>query len=255
MFETATLSYGPPTKRVWATALGFTGQAMLIGGALLAPMVFPQTLGKAFLVTSLISPGPPPPPPAPPGARVVPRGARPVIPQITKDGFFAPVNVPEKAAIIIDEPPVATGGGVGVPGGVPGGDPNGIAGGVLNTVAADAPRPTVVERAPEPKATPVAATTVVKPPRITQLQMATPIRRVDPVYPPIAIAAHVSGTVELLGVLGADGRIHELKVLRGHPLLIKAAMDAVLQWVYAPTILNGQAVEVSAPISVNFILR
>jgi hypothetical protein len=61
MFETATLSYGPPTKRVWATALGFTGQAMLIGGSLLAPMVFPQTLGKAFLVTSLTAPGPPPP--------------------------------------------------------------------------------------------------------------------------------------------------------------------------------------------------
>jgi len=80
MFETAILSYGPPTKRVWSTALGFTGQAMLIGGALLAPMVFPQTLGKAFLVTSLTAPGPPPPPPAPPGPRVVPRGARPLIP-------------------------------------------------------------------------------------------------------------------------------------------------------------------------------
>ena len=255
MFETAILSYGPPTKRVWSTALGFTGQAMLIGGALLAPMVFPQTLGKAFLVTSLTAPGPPPPPPAPPGPRVVPRGARPLIPQITRDGFFAPVSTPDRAEIIIDEPPVVAGGGTGVAGGMIGGDPNGIAGGVLNTVVADAPRPTVVARAPELKAPPVTAAPVVKAPRITQLQMATPIRRVDPIYPKFAIAAHVSGTVELLGVLGADGRIHELKVLRGHPLLIKAAMDAVLQWVYEPTILNGQAVEVSAPISVNFILR
>lgn len=254
MFETATLSYGPPTKRVWATALGFTGQAMLLGGALLAPMVFPQTLGKAFLVTSIVSPGPPPPPPAPPGTRVVPRGARAIIPQITRSGLFAPVSIPEKAAIIVDAPPVE-GSGSGVPGGVPGGDPNGIVSGILKTVPADVPRPAVVERVAEPKAAPIAAAAVVKPPRITQLQMATPIRRVDPVYPKIAIAAHVSGTVELLGVLGADGRIRELKVLRGHPLLIKAAMDAVLQWVYAPTILNGQAVEVSAPITVNFILR
>ena len=74
MFETATLSYGPPTKRVWATAMGFTGQALLIGGALLGPLIWPQALGRAYLVASLVSPGPPPPPPAPPGPRVVPRG-------------------------------------------------------------------------------------------------------------------------------------------------------------------------------------
>jgi protein TonB len=61
--------------------------------------------------------------------------------------------------------------------------------------------------------------------------------------------------VELLGVLGVDGRIHELKVVRGHPLLVKAAIEAVRQWVYEPTLLNGQAVEVSAPILVNFILN
>ncbi|MEO8372120.1 MAG: energy transducer TonB [Candidatus Solibacter sp.] len=254
MFETATLSYGSPAKRVWATALGFTGQAMLIGGALLAPMVFPQTLGKAFLITSLTAPGPPPPPPAPPGPRVVPKGARPVITQFNEHVLTSPVSIPARAEILIDEPPVLAGSGTGIVGGSTGGDPNGIAGGVLDTVRADAPRPTLVARIPEPKAPPAVAP-VVKAPRITQLQMATPIRRVDPIYPKIAIAAHVSGTVELLGVLGADGRIHELKVLRGHPLLIKAAMDAVLQWVYEPTILNGQAVEVSAPISVNFILR
>ena len=254
MFETATLSYGPPTKRVWATALGFTGQAMLIGGSLLAPMVFPQTLGKAFLVTSLTAPGPPPPPPAPPGPRVVPRGARAVITQFTDHGLRAPVSIPEKAAILIDEPPVVAGSGTGVAGGMMGGEEVGIVGGITRAVPAEA-RPPVIDRAPEPKAAPPPAAAVARAPRITQLQMATPIRRVDPVYPKLAIAAHVSGTVELLGVLGADGRIHELKVLRGHPLLIKAAMDAVLQWVYEPTILNGQAVEVSAPISVNFILR
>jgi len=178
-----------------------------------------------------------------------------VITQFTDHGLSAPVRIPDKPAILVDAPLVAEGGGAGVPGGVPGGDPNGIVGGILNTVPTEAPRPTMVELAPEPKAPPVAAATVAKPPRITQLQMATPIRRVDPVYPAMARNAHIQGTVELLGVLGADGRIHELKVLRGHPFLIKAAMDAVLQWVYEPTMLNGQAVEVSAPITVNFILR
>jgi protein TonB len=58
-----------------------------------------------------------------------------------------------------------------------------------------------------------------------------------------------------MGVLGVDGRIHELRVVSGHALLIKAAMDAVRQWVFAPTLLNGEPVEVQAPIQVNFILR
>jgi protein TonB len=85
--------------------------------------------------------------------------------------------------------------------------------------------------------------------------MATPIHKVEPVYPVLARQARVSGTVELLGVLGTDGRIHELKVLRGHPLLINAALEAVRQWIFEPTLLNGQAVEVAAPITVNFILH
>jgi protein TonB len=58
-----------------------------------------------------------------------------------------------------------------------------------------------------------------------------------------------------MGVLGTDGRIHEVKVLSGHPFLVKAAVDAVMQWVYRPTILNGTPVEVQAPITVNFILN
>jgi protein TonB len=90
---------------------------------------------------------------------------------------------------------------------------------------------------------------------VTALKMATPIHRVDPVYPALAKQARVSGVVELIGVLGVDGRLHEVRVLRGHPLLVKAAVDAVMQWIYEPTMLNGQAVEVSAPITVNFILN
>jgi len=66
--------------------------------------------------------------------------------------------------------------------------------------------------------------------------------------PPLARQMHI-------GVLGTDGRIHELKVLRRHPMLVKAALDAVRQWTYAPTILNGQAVEVVAPIVVTFKLN
>ena len=254
MFETATFSYGPPTKRVWTTAMGFTGQAMLIGCALLAPMISPQTLGRALLVTTLVTPGAPPPPP-PPGPRVVPRSSRAVATQISNHTITLPVNVPAIAAIIVDDPPETAGGGPGVPGST-GGVTDGVRGAVpsiIDSVVSMVP----VFRPPEAvnRATVAATPVPVKPPRITQLRMATPIHKVDPIYPQIAKQARVSGTVELLGVLGTDGRIHELRVLRGHPLLVGAALDAVRQWIFEPTLLNGQAVEVAAPITVNFILN
>jgi protein TonB len=256
MFETATLSYGPPSKRVWATAMGFTGQAVLIGCAVLAPLISPQTLGRAFLVTTLVTPGAPPPPP-PPSPRIVPRSPHAAATQIFRNLLTEPVNVPRIAAILVDDPPEASDGGPGVQGGVQGGVRDGVQNGLVSSILIEGARtapvmhlPEVVDREPA-KAPPVP----VKPPRITQLRMATPIRKVEPVYPPLARQARVSGVVELLGVLGTDGRIHELKVLRGHPLLINAALEAVRQWIFEPTLLNGQAVEVAAPITVNFILN
>lgn len=256
MFETATLSYGTSTKRVWATAMGFTGQALLIGCALLAPLIWPQTLGRAFLVTTLAPPGAPPPPP-PPGPKIVPQSHHAVATQIFKHILTTPVSVPAVAAIIVDDPPEVAGSGPGVPGGVPGGGRDGVPGGLVDSIVNEGARavpvvhpPEIVNREPvRPPAPPV------KPPRITVLRMATPLHKVEPVYPQLAKQARVSGTVELVGVLGTDGRIHELKVLRGHPLLINAALEAVRQWIFEPTMLNGQAVEVSAPITVNFILH
>jgi protein TonB len=256
MFETATLSYGPPSKRVWATAMGFTGQAVLIGCAVLAPLISPQTLGRAFLVTTLVTPGAPPPPP-PPGPRIVPRSPHAVATQIFRNLLTEPVNIPRIAAILVDDPPEAADGVPGVPGGVPGGVRDGVQNGLVSSILTEGARPAPVVHLPETaerevaKAPPVP----VKPPRITQLRMATPILKVEPVYPPLAKQARVPGVVELLGVLGTDGRIHELKVLRGHPLLINAALDAVRQWIFEPTLLNGQAVEVAAPITVNFVLN
>ena len=85
--------------------------------------------------------------------------------------------------------------------------------------------------------------------------MARLVHRVDPVYPPFARQARISGTVELTGVIGIDGRIRELQIVHGHPFLAKAALEAVRQWMYEPTLLNGAAVEVIAPITVNFLLN
>ena len=80
------------------------------------------------------------------------------------------------------------------------------------------------------------------------------VRRILPVYPPLARQARVSGNVKLLGVISKDGTIQQLQVISGHPLLVNAALDAVRQWVYRPTLLNGEPVEVVAPIDVNFTL-
>jgi protein TonB len=81
------------------------------------------------------------------------------------------------------------------------------------------------------------------------------ITQVVPKYPALARQIRVSGTVHLLGIIGKDGRVRDLRVVDGHPMLRQAAFEAVSQWVYAPTLLNGLPVEVEAPIDVNFTLR
>jgi len=84
--------------------------------------------------------------------------------------------------------------------------------------------------------------------------MAMLVRKVIPTYPPIARAARISGVVRLIGTIGKDGSIQNLEIVSGHPMLARAALEAVRQWVYKPTLLNGVPVEVIAPIEVNFTL-
>ncbi|MCU1242509.1 MAG: TonB family protein [Candidatus Acidoferrum typicum] len=78
------------------------------------------------------------------------------------------------------------------------------------------------------------------------------INRVDPVYPDDARAARLEGEVLLHIVVATDGTIKELNLVKGDPVLAKAAMEAVKQWRYKPTLLNGKAVEVDSTISVVF---
>jgi protein TonB len=84
--------------------------------------------------------------------------------------------------------------------------------------------------------------------------MAMLVRKVIPVYPPIARTARISGVVRLIGTIGKDGSIQNLEIVSGHPMLARAALEAVRQWVYKPTLLNGIPVEVVSPIEVNFTL-
>ncbi|HEX5227568.1 MAG TPA: energy transducer TonB [Bryobacteraceae bacterium] len=86
------------------------------------------------------------------------------------------------------------------------------------------------------------------------VQMAKLLRKVIPEYPALAKTARVSGVVHLIGIISKDGTIRDLKLVSGHPLLSNAALAAVRQWVYKPTLLNGVPVEVIAPIDVTFTL-
>jgi len=81
------------------------------------------------------------------------------------------------------------------------------------------------------------------------------INKVNPVYPPLARQTRISGTVRLHAIIGKDGSIQQLEVLSGHPLLQQSALDAVRQWRYRPTLLNGEPVEVDTTIDVIFSLN
>jgi protein TonB len=80
------------------------------------------------------------------------------------------------------------------------------------------------------------------------------IKRVAVVYPPLAKQARIQGVVHLTAVISKDGTIQNLQVISGHPLLVPAAMEAVKQWVYKPTLLNNEPVEVITQVDVNFTL-
>lgn len=126
----------------------------------------------------------------------------------------------------------------------------GVPGGMELGGAEVVPAPPPAQPAPVPK--PPAQPSAV---RVGgSVQAARLVNQIKPVYPPLARQARVSGVVRLAAIIGTDGRIKNLRVASGHPLLVPAALDAVKQWIYQPTLLNGKAVEVITEIDVNFTL-
>jgi protein TonB len=81
------------------------------------------------------------------------------------------------------------------------------------------------------------------------------LRDVDPIYPDVAQSARVQGIVIIEAVIGPDGKVSDVKVLRSVPLLDEAALTAVRQWEYTPTLLNGVPVAVIMTVTVNFTLQ
>lgn len=135
---------------------------------------------------------------------------------------------------------------VGVVGGVPGG---GVLGGILSSVPD--------RQAVAPTKDQGGAQDGNVPQRIRvggNVQSSKLVQGPKPEYPPLAKQARIQGKVMLNAVIGTDGAVTNLTVVSGHPLLIQSALDAVRQWVYQPTLLNGQPVEVVTQVEVNFTL-
>jgi protein TonB len=253
MFEQTFVEGVGKTNKAWTVLVSFMGQIVLIGVAIIIPMIYFDALPKSQLTSFLVAPPPPPPPPPPPAAapvkvvKVIPR-------QFDAGRLMAPKAVPKEIAMIKeDELPPPSSGVVGVvggvPGGVPGGTPGGVIGGIIGSVPTAAPPPPPPVKKEEPKP--------VTPQRIRvggNVQQAMLIRQPKPVYPPLAKQARIQGVVRLNAIIGKDGTIQNLQVASGHPLLVPSALDAVKQWVYKPTLLNGEPVEVITQIDVNFTL-
>jgi protein TonB len=139
--------------------------------------------------------------------------------------------------------------GPGVPGGIDLGF--GQSSGLLGDLRLPAPPAVPVRRTPEKAVAP----SPIKPIHVsTGVQAAKLIAQVKPVYPALAKQAGVAGTVRLTAIIGRDGTIRNLQVMSGHPLLTPAALEAVKQWRYQPTLLNDDPVEVITQIDVNFTL-
>ncbi|PYV34072.1 MAG: hypothetical protein DMG22_07500 [Acidobacteria bacterium] len=212
------------------------GIAVLI----VVPLIRYQALPSATWSINLAAPPPPPPPPPPPAAAPVR-----VIRRVTAaDLMKAPTVIPKTIQQVKDEPtPPAPSVGVvgGVPGGMPGGTPGGVLGSILTSSAVAPPPP---PKAAAPKRIRVSS----------GVEAAQIITKVTPDYPPLAKMARIQGTVKLEAVISKDGTIQELKVISGHPLLVKAAVSAVQQWRYRPTLLSGEPVEVQTEVDVIFTL-
>lgn len=247
MFEQSMVDAAPRTRRGMSVVVSFLFQCTALGALLIIPLFRPELLPKAAASVFLTAPAPPPPPPAP----AVPQRMRPISPRtLSAAKTYMPTEVPKRVAMVIEEPVV------GAPGPA---DPHiGVIGGLGDStnIAAvphfDAPKPP----APKPQPTEAKQAKQVERVRLTStLAAAQLIQQIKPEYPPIAKQTRTQGKVVFRAVIARDGRIANLEFVSGPALLVPAATDAVRQWRYRPTMLNGEAVEVMTQIEVNFVLQ
>ena len=229
------------TKKTTTVFITFVVQTIVVIIGILLPMIYFDALPTAQLQSLLVAPPPPPPPPPPPEApkvvKVIPR-------QFDAGKLMAPKEVPKQIAMIKEDelpPPSAAG---GVVGGISGGVSSGVLGGILGGISSAAPPPPPVEKKAPPSRIRVGG----------NVQSAKLVRQPRPVYPQLAKQARIQGVVKLHALISKEGTIENLTLISGHPLLAPAALEAVKQWIYQPTLLNGEPVGVDTEIDVNFTL-
>ena len=226
-----------------ATVLSVATHVAIIGSvAWVVLFSVPDTLPQVPSIMAFVAPAPvpsPPPPPPPPAVKAA-KAAQPSKPvPTTGPTFTVPIEIPVG---IQPEPAFDPGDEGGVVGGVEGGIPGGVLGGILGGMVSEAP--------PPPPPAPV------KPKRVGgELSAPALIRRVEPDYPGVAVAAKVSGTVILEATVNEAGAVTEVKILRSILLLDQAAIKAVKQWRYEPLMLNGQPVPFILVVTLTFTLR
>ncbi len=231
--------WASPSRRGWTTMISFVVQTTGVVVLLVAPLIYTNGPSRPDLVPRIFVPLPP--------AGLPPQVLRQAVAVSTSNlsprGIRVPSSIPTTIAIVDDHgiaPAIEV--GVGIPYGT-------------GTLSAHNP---IVDSigaitqpfVPKPPAAPVAH----HPPRISALMTGYLVHKVEPVYPALARAARVQGTVELQAIISKQGTIEQLQVLHGHPLLVKPAVEAVRQWRYRPYLLNSEPVEVETHITVNFFL-
>ena len=229
------------TNKPYTVFLSMALQVGFLAILILIPLIYTEALPKTLMSSILLAPPPPPPPPPPPApAQIV--HVKPQAHLMDAGKLVAPKVIPKAVKIIKEDaaPPDMGGIAGGVPGGVAGGSMGGVIGGVIGGAGIAPPPP------PKPTVTRTRVGGAV--------QAAKLVNRVQPIYPPLARQTRISGTVRLHAIIAKNGSVEQLTVESGHPLLVQSALDAVRQWRYQPTLLNGDPVEVDTEIDVIFSL-
>jgi protein TonB len=219
--------------RTYTLAFSIVVHLFIVGGLVVVPIVANDTLPtpRRAIDFTIVRAVPPPAIPPPPAA------ARRNASRITNPQA-APLTPPDSIVPERELEPFESEGHIdGVPGGLPGGVPGSIA----ENMAVPPPPP-----APKPKEPLPVGGLIQRPEKV---------RDVTPVYPALALRSGVQGTVILETVIGEDGRVRNIKVLRSIPLLDQAAIDAVRQWEFTRPMLNRQPVAVVMTVTVTFTLQ
>jgi len=247
MFEAIISENTARTRRPLAVALSFAGQVLLVTLAVVAPLLHTETIAPGHLLRIISAP-----------QRL---SAVRVFTQTPKEGAYRETPGPRVFIDNVVRQPAQVPSGIlpemrapspdllaGLSGPAIPGDPNGVLYGTGMDVAQ-------IPKLDPPRPTPALAPATSAPLRVGgKVQAAKIVHQVTPVYPPLARQARISGIVRLEAAISRSGTIESLQVMSGHPMLTQAALDAVRQWVYQPTLLNGQPVEVVTQIEVNFKL-